>query len=102
MFGRRTRAPEPVEYEMVPVRRRHRSVSGRRLLGVLVALGMIWGGVWLVMFSGLADPVFATAQPAVAFVKKAWDDPQGAIMIVATLMASHMGLLALIFDDRNV
>lgn len=79
--------------------RRQRRV--RRSLGVLVALAMVGGAVWVVGYSGLADPVLVALAPVTKFVKSAADDPKGALMIVGALVITKIGILTFIFDDRN-
>lgn len=79
--------------------RRQRRI--RRSIGVLVALAMVAGAVWVVGYSGLADPVLVAAAPVIDFFKEAADDPKGAFMMFAALFITKIGILAFIFDERN-
>jgi len=82
------------------LRARRRRRLGR-VAGVLVAMGMFWGLVWLVGFSSVTEPLRAQAGPAVVFVKDVIDNPAKAWTAVAVLLVSHIGILTFIFDDRN-
>lgn len=93
--------PEPGEPGHEEYLAGRRSLRIRRSIGVLVVLAMIYGLVWLVFFSHIADPILEQARPAVAFVKKVKEDPQKAWYAVAGFVMLHMGMLAFIFDDRN-
>lgn len=102
MFRHRNQnRPRPGEPGYEGWRRSRNMLRIRRTIGVLVMLGMAWGIVWVVMFSGLTDPIVDRAGPAIAFVHKVWNDPAGAMTIVASVLITHIGLIMYIFDDRN-
>lgn len=89
-------------YETRPYRRPARLA---RIIAMVFILAVFWGAIWLVFFSGLAEPVLAVIEPYTDKVAALINDPLGvdwggyAVAIIAAIAPVGIMLLIL-FDDR--
>lgn len=94
MFGRSADNPALVQ---------RRSLRIRRLIGVLLIMAMVWGLIWLIFISGIADPVIEAAKPVYHQAAAMINDPLGIdwadkLVAIMAIAIPHIGMLAL-FDD---
>ena len=99
MFRRNQHAPLKGDPGYGQWRKSRRGLRIRRTIAVSIILGMLWGGFWLIKYSGFADPVLVQIQPAVTMVQDIFDDPKKAFFGFAVLFISHIGMIAYIFDE---
>lgn len=82
---------------------RGKVLSIQRLIAVVIIIAVGWGLFWLIFRSGLADPAIAMITPVWDSTVKMIEDPlgidwAGKLMVVASVMITHIGMLFFIFD----
>lgn len=85
---------------------RGKALNIRRLIGVLIIIGLIWGLFWLIFLSGLADPAIAMITPVWQSAASMINDPLGIdwggkLMAIAAVIIPHIGMLFFIFDNNS-
>lgn len=77
----------------------------RKAIGIILIMAIVWGVIWLIFYSGYADPVIAAVGPWYDSAVTAVSDPLGVdwaghAMMIAAIIVPHMALIMFLLDEQ--